>query len=578
MTLEKPPTMRDRWLLVGLAVAVAAFGAWSLRSSVPRPEPGGRDAHEARAALLSTAEVAYAMFAPAVAALSALAMSALALRRRLSRRVRSALMAVVVVGSISLVGLMLAEAAAAAYLSWAHRVPRLAMADGGPRRLGTGDDATIVVVGESSAEGVPYRDWLSVGKIVAWQLRRLFPQRMFHVETQARAGWTLEQMLQKLAEPHRPPDAVILYAGHNEFASRFGWSADVPHYLDDPRPAWPLRLTHAIALRSPICRLIREARDRELVAARPPARGRPPADVPSHTAAQYRERLDDFRRRLEAIVVDLERAGVLTILVVPPGNDAGFEPSRSLLPPETPRAVREAFCREMDEARALESTDSGESVRRYRALILRQPGFAEAHFRLARRLEADGALDEAYREYALARDLDGHPMRCPTPFQDVYRELAARYGAILVDGQAVFHARHPRGLLDDSLFNDGMHPSFEGYVALAEAILEELKRHGAFRWPGAPPAPKIDLAECSGHFDVTTATWKEVCKFAAGFYRATMPIRHDPAERAAKARRYEDGLRRLEAGEPAESLGIPGVGIRPARGADSELDPAAAGS
>src|SRR5215468_7496820 len=51
---------------------------------------------------------------------------------------------------------------------------------GGPRPTGAGGDVTIVVVGESSAEGVPYRDWLSVGKIVAWQLRRLFPQRMFH--------------------------------------------------------------------------------------------------------------------------------------------------------------------------------------------------------------------------------------------------------------------------------------------------------------------------------------------------------------------------------------------------------------
>ncbi len=33
-------------------------------------------------------------------------------------------------------------------------------------------------------------------------------------------GWTLEQMHQKLAESQRRPDAVILYAGHNEFASR----------------------------------------------------------------------------------------------------------------------------------------------------------------------------------------------------------------------------------------------------------------------------------------------------------------------------------------------------------------------
>ncbi len=120
-------------------------------------------------------------------------------------------------------------------------------------------------------------------------------------------------------------------------------------------------------------------------------------------------------------------------------------------------------------------------------MIERQPEFAEIHFRLARLLEQAGALQEAYREYILARDLDGHPTRCPTAFQDVYRSLAPRYGAILVDGQAVFHARHPHGLLDDYLFNDGMHPSLEGQVALAEAVLAGLKEHHALGWPASCP-------------------------------------------------------------------------------------------
>jgi lysophospholipase L1-like esterase len=469
---------------------------------------------------------------------------------------------VILIAATTLIGLILGEIAAGAYLAWVHRVPRLAMVDGGPRPTGASGDVTIVVVGESSAEGVPYRDWLSVGKIVAWQLRRLFPQRMFHVEIEARAGWTLEQMHQRLAGQRRPPDTVILYAGHNEFAARDGWSWEVPFYWDDPRPPPPIRLAQWMSTYSPLCRLIREARDRELVAARPPARRRPLADAPSHTPAQYQERLEDFRRRLEAILGDLERAGVLPILVIPPGNDADFEPNRSVLPPQTPRAERDAFCRAVLQARALESTDPGQSIERYRALIARQPGFAESHFRLARLLEKRGAHGEAYREYARARDLDALPMRCPTAFQDVYRDLAARHDAILADGQAVFRSRHPLGLLDDHLFNDGLHPSLEGYVALAESILAGLKERQAFGWPSSLPAPKIDLAECGEHFDVTAVTWKEVCRFAAAFYRTTSAIRFDPAEREHKVARYQEGLRRLEAGDQPESLGLPGIGTR----------------
>ena len=209
----------------------------------------------------------------------------------------------------------------------------------------------------------------------------------------------------------------------------------------------------------------------------------------------------------------------------------------------------------------LESSDPTASHERYRALIKSQPGFAETHFRLARLLQRDGAMEEAYHEYILARDLDAHPMRCLSSFQEVYRQLAPRYGAILVDGQAVFHARHPLGLLDDYLFNDAMHPSFEGHVALAEAVLAGLKEAQAFGWPSSQPAPAIDLEECARHFDVTTVTWKQACRFAAGFYRATAPIRLDPAERSLKASRYDSLIQELNGGSFPGRLDFPGIGV-----------------
>ena len=160
-------------------------------------------------------------------------------------------------------------------------------------------------------------------------------------------------MHQKLAESRECPDAVILYAGHNEFASRFGWSWEVPYYRDEPRPSWWFSLAEKVAARSPLCRLLREARDQALVAAPPPARRCLLVDVPSYTARQYQERLEDFTQRVEMILSDLKAAGVLAIVIVPPGNDAGFEPDRSVLPAETPRAEREAFSTAFQNARDL---------------------------------------------------------------------------------------------------------------------------------------------------------------------------------------------------------------------------------
>ncbi|MGO8902512.1 MAG: hypothetical protein ACLQU5_29830 [Isosphaeraceae bacterium] len=474
-----------------------------------------------------------------------------------------------------LLALGMAEITAGIWLNWTHRVPVLPVSfpveDKSPslptRFASTEDGAVhIVVVGESSAEGVPYKHWLSVGEIVAWQLRHAIPGRTFRVENQAQSGTRLEQMHQKLASLTHRPDAIIVYAGHNEFYARHAWTHEVsPYYLDDRIPLAPEPFRKIAGRCSRLIRLIDEAIDREQVAAPPPRLVRRLIDAPSHTSQEHAELLADFRNRMEAIVSYCRQIGALPILISPPGNDADFEPDRSILPPECPRAERAAFAVAFEEARTREEADPAGSIAAYRMLIERQPGFAESHFRLGRLLEARGRYEEAYRQYIEARDLDGHPLRCLTSFQNVYREMASKYNAILIDGQAVFHNRHPHGMLDDYLFNDGFHPSLEGHVALAEAVLAALKARGAFGWPATAPAPTIDLTECAAHFGLSNAGWQEVCNFAQSFYYITALVRYDSTDRKVKQERYLEGLKLLESGKDADSLDLPGVGLRPVR-------------
>jgi hypothetical protein len=176
-----------------------------------------------------------------------------------------------------LLALGMAEITAGVWLAWIHRIPVLPVsfpAEGGSPDLptqfaSTEDEAVhIVVVGESSAEGVPYRSWLSVGEIVAWQLRRAIPGRTFRVENQARSGTRLEQMHQRLASLTHRPDAIIIYAGHNEFYARHAWTHEVsPYYLDDKLVLAPAPFRKIAGRFSRLVRLIDEAIDREQVAA-----------------------------------------------------------------------------------------------------------------------------------------------------------------------------------------------------------------------------------------------------------------------------------------------------------------------
>jgi tetratricopeptide (TPR) repeat protein len=157
-----------------------------------------------------------------------------------------------------------------------------------------------------------------------------------------------------------------------------------------------------------------------------------------YTEIEYKILLADFQERLEAIVAYAHNLGSLVVLMVPPGNDAGYDPNRSWLPAATPRGEREAFALAILSARRLEEHDPAVAMEQYRALLAAQPSFAEVHYRLAKLLEQSGAWDEAYEHYIAARDRDGYPQWMLTDVQAIYHEVAARYKCILIDGQAYF--------------------------------------------------------------------------------------------------------------------------------------------
>lgn len=133
-------------------------------------------------------------------------------------------------GSIFL-GLIFAEGAAAIWLFQLHRLPVL------PRHFAhsahSAAEIRIVVAGGSSALGVPYDGWLSLGAIIRHELQKAIPSRRFRIETLAEKGATLEAMHKKLALLTERPDAIVIFCGHNEFLSRFSLANRVVYYSDE---------------------------------------------------------------------------------------------------------------------------------------------------------------------------------------------------------------------------------------------------------------------------------------------------------------------------------------------------------
>jgi hypothetical protein len=423
-------------------------------------------------------------------------------------------------------------------------------------------DIDLVVLGESSAQGVPFQQWVSIGRLVAWKMEEALRGRTVRLRIVARSGDTLERQHQALADLDRRPDLLILYCGHNEFQSRFFAWRDPEHYFVDGQPSAFVAMLDPVERLSPLCGLIKREADQCRVGIPPPPdRQREPVDVPVYTPGEYRALLDDFRWRVESIVVYAEKVGALPVLILPAANDASFEPNRSYLPPTTSRGQREALRQEFLALRRSESSDPGESIARYRDILIRFPGFAEAHYRLARLFERTEDWNRAYEHYVAARDFDGYPMRCLSEFQAVYRDVAAHHRCILIDTQAYFHAIGRRGLLDDELFQDAMHPSLRGQIALAQAVLTEMSLRRAFGWPASSAPPVIDPSECARRFHIGVPEWKALCKWQAGFNRLVLRLRYEDSERRRRIASAEAAAQKLDQGVAAEALGLPNFGI-----------------
>ncbi|MHB1556672.1 MAG: tetratricopeptide repeat protein [Isosphaeraceae bacterium] len=419
----------------------------------------------------------------------------------------------------------------------------------------------ILVIGESSGRGEPYHPWLSVGQIAGWKLESVFPGRKVDVDIWAYGGAILRKMHNLLAGLTYRPDALMVYVGHNEFQGRYTWQREPGGYYDDDMPSLFTPTTLRSLLRfSPTCRLAVETWERQRVDLRPPHYAtRELIDQPVTTSQEFAEIVDDFRRRLDAIARYCEQIHSLGILVIPAANDGDFDPSRSYLPPGTPRVERVAFAEEVIRVRALEKTDPDEAIRQYRKLVARHPEFAETHYRLGTLLRNAGRWDDAREHFVLAREKDGLPLRCPEAFRRVYREVAAAHpSVILVDGPKVLEAASEHGLLDDRLFHDAQHPNLRGYVALGQDLLKQLQSRRAFGWPEGVEAPEVPIDECARHFDIDLEKWAEVCQRESKFFEVTAYIRYDPAFRLERCEIYKDAAKSIRDGVEPSAAGIPG--------------------
>jgi tetratricopeptide (TPR) repeat protein len=373
----------------------------------------------------------------------------------------------------------------------------------------------IVVQGGSTAAGFPYGYGASLAGMLQQRLQATWPDVNFEIITTAMPAvnsYTLLDFADEIIL--RQPDAVLIYAGHNEYLGILGVGSALS--AGRSRPV----ILALLALRE--SRLLQLLMHTYQVAT-----SRQPVDVEAITnssgtlmrrivgkrhipldSALYHEGEQQFRSNLASLLARYQDAGIPVFIGTLASNENGMAPFISELAADTDAAVWQA--KYTAGSKALQQGDLATAEEALTEVLSLDDTAASGYFALGQLLENRGQYSPAREAYLAAKDRDQLRFRAPEAFNTVIRELAADYGAQVVEVQARLLEAAAHGIIGNDLMLEHLHPNLPGYFLLADVYFEALREHGLIdareqvvdRELAWKEIPITDVDRLNGHYQI----------------------------------------------------------------------------
>jgi len=295
----------------------------------------------------------------------------------------------------------------------------------------------LVVLGGSSTAGFPYQWYHGFPTALEKRLMATLPGKeveVINLGMTAVNSYTLWDLAPHVVDMQ--PDAVVIYAGHNEYYGALG-AGTTPGFV--PKGVWFGRMQ--LLLKRSVLYLALE----ELIMG-PPDYGLDPAANERTLMARvvqnagierndsvYRAGVRQYESNMRSVLEKLHNHGIPVFIGTLVSNLAGQPPLSD------DRDAMAAF------DAAQEALSRGDTLR-------------------ARQL------------FVEARDLDTIRFRAPSYINDVIRAFASRPNVTVVDMEHVFDQLSPGSIPGHELFTDHLHPTAHGYDLMGDAFHRVLQR------------------------------------------------------------------------------------------------------
>ena len=97
------------------------------------------------------------------------------------------------------------------------------------------------------------------------------------------------------------------------------------------------------------------------------------------------------------------------------------------------------------------------------------------------RLFENGDKINAYAAFNRAKGLDDTRFRAPSEINDVIRKLSEEYGSTLIDIEKAAEEHSESGIPDNSFFDDHLHPNWKGHQVIADLYFDALVEHSVLK-------------------------------------------------------------------------------------------------
>lgn len=299
----------------------------------------------------------------------------------------------------------------------------------------------IFVMGGSTAAGYPYGDNLTLSRILQFRLSDVFPEKrieMVNTALTAVNSFTLLDFMDEIIE--QQPDAILIYAGHNEFYGALG-AGSVESFANN---TWVVN-SYLKLNKFKTFQLLRNIL----------------GFFQGHTEQDHNDINSTLMERIVAEnIISLDGA------LYKKGREQFVNNLRSILQiasgHKIPVIISELVSNIKDQKPFVSIDDVAKES-------------ADYNYSAALAYEADAQYNDARNYYYKAKDLDALRFRASEEFNQIIHDTAKEFGAAVVAMKQVFEDHSPGRLIGNNLILEHLHPNIDGYFLMADAFFNVMR-------------------------------------------------------------------------------------------------------